>query len=126
MDNSSDIILSLSDGHATEAQLQTLTQDVAADLRRHIGLKSALAQVEGPSDGYRGDALAIGTLVVHLLSSGAAAALVNLLIAHFARKPHLSVQLKRADGDTLTITGDDTDPKAMDTLLEKVRRFLPE
>ena len=126
MANSPAVLLSLSDDHATDTQLQALTQDLASDLRREIGARPSAATEEGPSGSFRGDPMAIGKLVVELLSSSAAGALINLLAAHFSRKPHLSIELKRPDGETLTITSSDTDEKNFENTVEKARHFLPE
>lgn len=120
------VLLSLTDNHATDTQLQALTQDLASDLRSETGARPALATEAGPSGSFRGDPMAIGKLVVELLSSSAAGALINLLAAHFTRKPHLSIELKRPDGETLTITSSDTDEKNFENTVEKARRFLPE
>ena len=125
MENSTAVRLALSDDASTPTQLQALTQDLATDLRREIGVRSSPATEQGPSGTFRGDPMAIGKLVVEFLSSSAAGALVNLLAAHFSRKPGLSVELKRPDGETLTITSSNTDQKNFNQTVEQVSRFLP-
>ncbi len=127
MDNTPEVRFALSDTGSTPDQIQALTQDLSTDLRREIGIRSTLAEdTAEPGSGFRGDAMAIGTLAVQVISSSAAAALINLLSAYFSRKPHLSVEIKRSSGETLTVTADNTSPKSFEATLEKLRHFLPE
>lgn len=128
MENPSEITLSLTDEHTSHEHLQTLTTELASDLRRQPGLKPSFPTEQAHAEGstaFRGDPLAIGKLILELVSSSAFGSLITVIRAWFERKPDLVFELKR-NGDTLKITRKEFHAGDEEAILTKIRSFLTE
>jgi hypothetical protein len=78
--------------------LQALTRELAATLDRQSNIAATLPEAV-PAKGKRGDALAIGTILLQLVGSGGViVSLVGVLKTWFERKPTLELELQRPDG----------------------------
>lgn len=101
--------------------LATFTRDLQRDLTKHLGVVAtsppALAQ-----EGERGDALAIGELLLTFMTSGMATALVGCLKTYLNREPTLNVRVLRPDGTEVSVSAKNINDKG---LVEAVIALLP-
>jgi hypothetical protein len=97
-----DVTLSVRDENLAVEGLHTLTQDLCRTIGRETDIDARLAG-ERSQPGMRGDAITIGTILLTVLSSGAAVALINVLKSFFERTKAIEVELQDKDGKKLRI-----------------------
>ena len=85
-------------GERSAADLQSLVDEMTADLNQLSGAEAAAESVPAPA-GSRGDMISLGTIAMTFITSGAAAAAINVLKSYFEREPGLKVRMKGADGE---------------------------
>ena len=98
----------------TDEEVQEATYDIHRTLGEEHGLSSTVPQQE-PRPGAKGEGLTIGVLVVTLLTSKAALALIGVLKAHLSRSKRVRIMIRSKAGETI-IDADDLrskDPKAL-------------
>jgi len=115
--------LSLVSAELDAADLQALTRDFCNTANQEDGLSVELAHEAAPP-GTRSPALIqIGTLALTFLSSGAAAALINVCKTYFERTSSLELSFERADGKKLSIKAQNVRSDQIARTLETVREF---
>jgi hypothetical protein len=109
------LTLSLS-ANLPETRLSQLTRDLRRDLSRE-GIKARVAEAPAVS-GERGEPITLGVLVLALVTSGAAKALIGCLKAYLSREPALVIKLKRADGVQIEVNARNVGAPAVHAALE--------
>ena len=118
-----DTTLILGAGDLEGQELQALTRELAANLNRETDARAILPEGAGPL-GARGDAALIGQIVLTVMSTGTAAALLGVLKAFFERRPSLRVAIRRPDGSELEITASGLERQRLDQTVVMAREFL--
>lgn len=116
--------LKVNDSAAEPSQVQSLTRELAAKLDRQADITATLP--EGiPKSGQRGDALAIGTILLQLVGSGGViVSLIGVLKSWFERKPTLELELQRADGTKFKLHAENLKPGEIEQLRQQLDSFI--
>jgi hypothetical protein len=93
-------------GERSAEDLQSLVDELTADLNQVQGADAAAESVAAPK-GSRGDMISLGTIAMSFLTSGAAVAALNVLKSYFEREPALVLRVKGADGAEAELTARD-------------------
>jgi hypothetical protein len=117
------IELSVSSGDLRGRALQDLTQDFCETLVRDVKLEAVIKEGSA-SLGEKGEPITIGVIVLSLITSGAAVALFNAMSAYFARTRKLIFSLKKANGETISITSENISPQEREQTLKQLQAFL--
>ena len=115
--------LTLRSSELSDDRLQRVTEELAAVLQNEAGISAQPPEGEAQV-GSRGDPITIGVLLVTALSSGAVGALFNSLTAFFQRSKTLEIDIKRADGTSLTLKSENVSEEDRDRTLEHLREFV--
>lgn len=100
MNESDSVVLSL-ESDMKDDRLAQMTRELTRDLGRS-GIEAK--PIEAPArEGDRGDIITAGHVAIVFCTSGAAAALFEVLRPYFAREPKLKIRIKGADGTTVTV-----------------------
>ncbi|MFL4471145.1 hypothetical protein ACERZ8_15110 [Tateyamaria armeniaca] len=83
---------------ATQARLRQLAREIEA----RSDAKTELARGDA-TPGTKGDAVTIGTLLMTLMTSGAAVAALNVLKSWVEKDKTISFSLKRSDGTEISV-----------------------
>jgi hypothetical protein len=113
--------LGMPDGDA-EA-IQELTRALAATLAEETNSDAQLDS-SPPEKGARGDSVTLGVIVMSVLSSGTAVAVINVLKAFFDRKDSLSIELERGDGRKMKLSLDQGGRKQFEQTLQAAKQFF--
>ena len=106
-----------------EEDLQLLTQELCQTINQETEL-SARQAVGEPVPGTRGDPITIGHLVLTLLTSGTAVALVHVLKAYVERNSSFTGVVRRADGASFEITAENLSGRQVDRTMTQLERFV--
>ena len=107
-----------------ETRLQEMTQALAKSIReQNLG---AVRLDQQPSwAGKKGDAVALGSIILTLVSSGGVVvSLVQVLKAYIERKASLSFELSRADGKKVVLNAENLGSAQIRATSEMVDQFL--
>lgn len=103
-----DAKLSLRDDEMSEEGIQELVFSLTRSLNQETELTASLPEQTG-GIGTKGDAVTIGDIFIAALSSGAVAALLQVLKSYVERKPTLRIEIERPDGNKVTIAAEHFD-----------------
>jgi hypothetical protein len=108
----------------SESKLQDLTREMTRSLKESR-LGSPTLPTEQPNPGEKGDPVQIGAIVLSLIGShGLAVSLVQVLKVYVDRKPSLKIDLKRNDGQTLTLQTNNLSNKQIEHTAKLVQGFF--
>jgi hypothetical protein len=111
--------LMLSSEALGESKLQDMTRDLCRTLNRQPDISAKIP--EGmPLPGEKGDPITVGTILLALISSGAAVAMFDTLKAYFQRNKNLAVKIVSANGETTEITAQNLNKDQCDKLIRKI------
>jgi hypothetical protein len=102
-------------------------QDLSLDLCRSLSAEAGVdaEPLEAAAIGAtRGDPITIGVLALTFMTSGAAAALLNVLKAYFERSSSVTMELARPDGVKLTVKSGDLRGGQLERTLSLAHQFL--
>ncbi len=103
--------------------LQNLTRDLAKTLNKETDVAASLP--EGTGDvGDKGDPITLGMILLAALEGGAVAALFGVLKAYFERKPLLTMEFERQDGQKFKIQAEHLDENQIAKTVELANDFL--
>ena len=121
-----DVTLKMIDPGLSDERLQEITEELAAEISRETELQPTLPPV-AESLGAKGDPVSLGTLVLTLLSSGTAVALVHVLRAYLQRSSTLRVRLTRgSDGEHVEFEASDMRGGEISRALELIESLTGE
>lgn len=123
-DKSIEVAVVLRDEDLNDSKLNSLAREMIANFNRQRGIEARVPDT-GPSPGSKGDPVAVGTIVLQLLGSGGAiAVLLNGLKAYFLRKQSLVIDVKRKDGATFKLHADNLSDRHLETTVTQLSDFL--
>lgn len=108
-----------------EEALQGFVRELSIALNDQRGLTAELPS-RAAAVGERGDPVALGTLVITFLSSGAAVAFLEVARAYFERRGSMSIELTRTDGRKVRIRADSMKRSEVDRTLAALEAFIGE
>lgn len=118
------ILLRIEGSDLDETRLQALSNDLARAIREE-GLGHARYPTEAAPSGSKGDPVTIGALVLTLIGSGGVAGkLVDVLKAILERKPTLTFNLTRANGEKVSIGAINLSKPQLETTQKLIADFL--
>jgi len=116
--------LSISSDSLSEDEVQQMTRDLCSTLNRETDAKIRLDEQVGDAS-TKGDLVAIGNLVISLLTSDMVGSLFRVLKSYFERSPSLVVEIKSGDGKKkIRIEAHDISSKEIDKTLVAARAIL--
>jgi hypothetical protein len=118
-----DCTLTLAAADLAPEDVHDLSLDLARSLADEAGVDAEPVERAGTGSS-RGDALTIGTLALTFLTSGTAAALLNVFKSYFDRSSGVTVELARPDGVKLTVRVDDLRAGQFERTLSLAHQFL--
>jgi hypothetical protein len=117
------VTLSINAPALDRADLQALTRDLCTTLQRETDLEAKLPEREG-GHGLKGDPITIGTIVLALVTSGAAAKLFEVLRAYFERNSKMEIDFERDDGKKISIKAENLATGSIEETIDLARQFL--
>ena len=118
------ITLSLSAADLDNDDLQDITRRLRRDLIDEAGVTATLATTPA-EPGSKGDAAVYGQIIIAAVSGGGfVVALVNVLKAYVQRKPSLQFELRKKNGDKITIKADDLRASDMNHLTQAIKNAV--
>lgn len=119
------IFLSLSSTYLSDEDIQALTYDLCAVLRREIDENAKLAEQPLSSAGTKGDPVTIGTIILTLIGSGGVAVtLINVLKSYIERGQHLKINIKGKNGETIEVSADNLRPEQIEQTAKLINNIL--
>ena len=83
-------------------QVQEVTRALRADIERHTDAQAEIPEAAARAH-HKGEPVSLGILLVTLMTSGTAVALVNVLKSYLERDHTISFTVERPDGSKITI-----------------------
>ena len=118
-----DSSLQLTADDLSNEDLQKLTFELSKTLNDETDAKAILPEQTGES-GTRGDAITAGQILLTALSTGTVAALFNVLLAYFQRKPSLEIEFKRADGQQFKLKAEQLNKGQIERTVQLANEFF--
>ncbi len=120
------ITLSLSAADLDNDDLQDVTRRLCRDLIDEAGVTATLA-TRAAEPGAKGDLPVYGQIIIAAVSGGGfVVALVNVLKAYVQRKPSLQFELRKKNGDKITIKAGDLRASDMNHLTQAIKNAVEE
>lgn len=124
MAQSKQVELQIECADLNESSLQSVTRDLAKDLRHQNVETVTLPEALG-KPGKKGDPVTVGTIIMTMLGSqGMAVALVHVLQAYVARKSTIKVIVSRRDGTSVKIEAANLDENRIHATIEDLKKLL--
>lgn len=118
------LTLTLHDLAVEPGQLQQMTRELTNSLNREADINATLPDAI-PKPGQRGDALALGTILLQLIGSGGViVSLVGVLKSWFERKPTLELELQRGDGAKFRLRAENLKLGEIEDIRQKLDSFI--
>lgn len=115
--------LSISSSELNEDALQNLTLELLRTIDQETDVIPTLP--EKPSKiGEKGEPITLGVIVLALITSGTAVAVIRAIQSYLERIPSLIVKFKHKDGQELEIQAKNVRPDQIDRTMELVRDFF--
>ena len=105
--------------------LHALTHDLCTTVKRETDIQADLATGAAEA-GAKGDPVTVATIVMAIVTSGAAAKLFDVFKAYFERNSTIEFQLEREDGRTMKIKAENLSSRRIDETIELARDFVGE
>ncbi len=115
--------LSIASSALSGEDLHDLTLDLSRTLSQETETQAILPEQSGPP-GTKGDLIAVGTLLLTFLTSGAAVAMFGVLKSYFERSSSLEMEFQREDGKKLAIRAENLQPEQIDQTINLAREFF--
>jgi hypothetical protein len=108
----------------SEEDLQELTFELTRTLNRETDLVASLPDEKVGSGGTKGDAIALGQIILTALSSGTMVALFGVIRSYFERRSSLEVACERKDGEKFMIRVENLKPDRIDQTMKMAKEFF--
>lgn len=99
----SQLSVSLHSDALSPAQLQEMTRALRTDIERHTDARAEIPE-DAAEAHHKGEPVSLGLLLVTLMTSGTAAAIVNVLKSYVERDRSVSLTVEGPDGGKTTIS----------------------
>ncbi len=103
-------------------ELAELDSKLLRSINQETDLTARLPEGRGGAR-TRGDAIAIGTIILAALSSGTVVALLQVLKSYLERKPTLRFEIEAADGRKLKIAAEHFSPEQIAQIMQAVQQL---
>jgi hypothetical protein len=119
------VIMKISEEESEPEDIHGLTFEVMNTLNSETDLKASLPEEQGEV-GDKGTGVEIGEIILAAFTSGAVVAVFEVIKAYCEREPSMQIDLKRADGEQITIKAEQVSGDQFDQTIVLAKRFLKE
>ena len=121
------IFMTITGADLVAEDLHDVTRDIQHAIERETDAAVAIHEGNG-SAGDKGEPITAGVILITILTSETAVALINVLKAYFDRHRKLRVALEKDDGNKLVIEADNLEDDEIEQTMKISREFfdLPE
>jgi hypothetical protein len=114
--------LLLENSEMSEEDIQELAFTMMQSINQETDLTAKLPEETGGA-GTKGDAIAIGQLLLTALSSGTVVAMFQVLKSYIERKPALKIEIENTDGRKLKIDAEYLNAGQTEQMIQTAKQF---
>ncbi|HAO22239.1 MAG: hypothetical protein BWK80_32150 [Desulfobacteraceae bacterium IS3] len=119
-----DTTLSIFCDELSDDVLQKITFDVCNTVNKETGATASIVEHDSGAGHRSGGAITIGEIALAAFTSGAVAAMLNIIKTYIASRPSLKFSIKKKDGDTVMIEAKNLTTAQYDQTLKKLTKAL--